>query len=159
MNPMPDLNPKRNQRPLPEILDPREAATRQAIEAKMSYPKSLALLVSDEIARRDQKKFTLRLRRAAFRTEKTLEQFDFDRQPGLNRALIQDLATGSYIREKVPVLIAGQVGTGKSHLAQALGHCAVRQGHDVVFTSQTQLLAQMHAARALGTFERRFQAL
>jgi len=159
MNPMPELNPQLKQLRLSGILESLEARNRQAIEAKMSYTEFLALLVSDEIARRDQKKFTLRLRRAAFRTEKTLEQFDFDRQPGLNRALIQDLATGSYIREKVPVLIAGQVGTGKSHLAQALGHCAVRQGHDVVFTSQTQLLAQMHAARAVGTFERRFQAL
>jgi DNA replication protein DnaC len=159
MNPMPELNPQLKQLRLSGILESLEARNRQAIEAKMSYTEFLALLISDEIARRDQKKFTLRLRRAAFRAEKTLEQFDFDRQPGLNRALIQDLAAGSYIREKVPVLIAGQVGTGKSHLAQALGHCAVRQGHDVVFTSQTQLLTQMHAARAVGTFERRFQAL
>ena len=57
------------------------------------------------------------------------------------------------------VLIAGPCGTGKSHLAQALGHCAVRQGVDVLFSTQTQLLGSLHAARATGTFERRFQSL
>jgi DNA replication protein DnaC len=57
------------------------------------------------------------------------------------------------------VLIAGPCGTGKSHLAQALGHCAVRHGYDVLFCSQTQLLGTLNAARATGTYERRFQAL
>ncbi|MDS4014256.1 MAG: ATP-binding protein [Candidatus Accumulibacter sp.] len=50
--------------------------------------------------------------------------------PNLNRALIDELATGCYIAEKVPVRIAGSCGTGKSHLAEGLGHCAVRQGVD-----------------------------
>ncbi len=55
------------------------------------------------------------------------------------------------------VLIAGPCGTGKSHIAQALGHAAVREGYDVLFTTQTKLLGALHAARATGTFERRFQ--
>jgi DNA replication protein DnaC len=101
----------------------------------------------------------MRLRRAAFRTEKTLDQFDFDRLPSLNRAAIHDLATGRYLDEKVAVLIVGPCGTGKSHLAQALGHCAVRQGRDVLFTTQSQLTASLHAARAVGSYERRFQQL
>lgn len=91
------------------------------------------MLIEDEVARREQKKFALRMRRAAFRTSKTLEQFDFDRLPQLNRALIHDLAGGRYLGEHAPVLIVGPCGTGKSHLAQALGHCAVRQGVDVLF--------------------------
>lgn len=57
------------------------------------------------------------------------------------------------------MLIAGPCGTGKSHLAQALGHCAVRTGHDVLFLTQSQLLGNLHKARAMGTFERRFQTL
>lgn len=65
----------------------------------------------------------------------------FGRLPNLNRSLIHDLATGRFIAEKVAVLIAGPCGTGKSHLAQAIGHIAARQGHDVLFTTQTQLLA------------------
>ena len=116
-------------------------------------------LISDEVARREQRKLNLRLRRANFRSQKTLEQFDFEFNPSINRALIQDLATGQYLRENVAVLIAGPCGTGKSHLAQALGHQAVRQGIDVMFSNQTQLLGTLNAARATGAFERRFQAL
>jgi DNA replication protein DnaC len=80
----------------------------------------LALLVGDEVARREQKKFSARLRRAKFRTTKTIEQFDFDRLPHLNRALVHDLATGRYLQEKAPVLIVEPCGTGKSHLAKHL---------------------------------------
>jgi DNA replication protein DnaC len=106
------------------------------------------------VARREQKKFATRLRRAAFRATKTLEGFEFDRLPSTNRALVHDLATGRYIQEKAPVLIVGPCGTGKSHLAQALGHCAVRQGQDVVFASCAQLLASLNAARAIGNYEK-----
>lgn len=159
MNPMPELAPLLKQLRLSGILDSLEVRNRQAIAEKLAYTDFLALLIQDEVARREQKKLTLRLRRASFRSQKTLEQFDFDFNPGLNRALIQDLATGRYLQEKVSVLIAGPCGTGKSHLAQALGHCAVRQGYDVLFTTQTQLLGSLHAARATASYERRFQAL
>jgi len=71
--------------------------------------------------------------------------FEFERLPSPNPALVHDLATGRYIDERAPVLIVGPCGTGKSHLAQALGHCAVRQGHDVVFASCAQLLASLNA--------------
>lgn len=63
----------------------------------------------------------------------------------------RDLATGRYIDKKVAILIAGPTGTGKPHLAQALGHCAARQGRDVVFVTQTKLLSGLQVARAMGT--------
>ena len=159
MNPIPELTPMLKQLRLSGILDSIEARNRQAIDGKLAYTDFLALLIQDEVARRDQKKLSTRIRRASFRGEKTLEGFEFDRLPGLNRAQVHDLATGRYMAEKVAVLIAGPCGTGKSHLAQALGHCAVRQGVDVLFIGQTQLLGSLHAARAIGTYERRFQQL
>jgi DNA replication protein DnaC len=159
MNPMPELTSTLKQLRLSGFLESLEARNRQAIDTKLAYTEFLALLVADEVARRENKKLGTRMRRAAFRAEKTLTQFDFDRLPELNRALVYDLAAGSYIREKVCVLIAGTVGTGKSHLAQALGHCAVQQGYDVLFASQTQLLASLHAARATGAYERKLQSL
>lgn len=155
MNPIPELNPHLKQLRLSGILDSLETRNRQAIDSKLAYTEFLALLIHDEVARREQKKLATRLRRAAFRGNKTIEQFDFDRLPGLNRALIQDLATGRYLDEKVSVLIAGPCGTGKSHLAQALGHCAVRQGAEVIFTTQSQLVGSLHAARATGVYDRR----
>lgn len=159
MHPMPELTPLLKQLRLSGILDTLEARNREAIDQRLSYVDFLARLVADEVARREQKKFHLRLRRAGFRSTKTLEQFDFAARPGLHTALVQELASCRFVDEHVCVLIVGPCGTGKSHLAQALGHCAVRAGHDVVFTTQTQLLGSLHAARATGTYERRFQAL
>ncbi len=159
MNPMPELAPMLKQLRLSGILDSLEDRNKQALSKKMSYTEFLSLLISDEVARREQKKFSLRLRRAAFRSHKTLDQFDFAFNPNINAPLIQELITGRFIEEKVAVLIVGPCGTGKSHIAQAIGHAAVRQGHDVLFTSQSQLLGNLHAARATDTYERRFQAL
>ncbi len=159
MNPIPALTPHLKQLRLSGILDSLEARNRQAIDAKLAYTEFLALLIEDEVARREQKKFATRLRRAAFRTTKTLDAFEFDRLPQLNRALVHDLATGRYIEERAPVLIVGPCGTGKSHLAQALGHAAVRQGVDVAFASCAQLTASLNAARAIGAYERKIAAL
>jgi DNA replication protein DnaC len=159
MNPMNALTPALKQLRLSGILDSLDARNRQAIDGKLAYTEFLALLIQDEVARREQKKFSSRLRRASFRAQKTLDAFDFDRLPGVNRSLIGDLATGRYLDEKAPVLIVGPCGTGKSHLAQALGHCALRQGRDVLFTSQSQLTASLHAARAIGSYERKLLQL
>jgi DNA replication protein DnaC len=159
MNPMPELAPMLKQLRLSGILDSLETRNKQAIGKKMSYTEFLSLLISDEVARREQKKFSLRLRRAAFRSHKTLDQFDFSFNPKINSALIQELITGRFVEEKVAVLIVGPCGTGKSHIAQAIGHAAIRQGHDVLFASQSRLLGNLHAARATDNFDRRFQAL
>ncbi len=159
LNPAPELAPALKQLRLSGILDSLEARNREAIQAKLAYTEFLALLISDEVARREQKKFSSRLRRAQFRTTKTLDQFDFERLPSLNRALVHDLATGRYLHEKAPVLIVGPCGTGKSHLAQALGHCAVRQGVDVVFTTCAALTQSLNAARAMGSYDRKLASL
>ena len=107
MNPATELAPQLKQLHLSGILDSLDARNRQAIDAKLAYTEFLALLIQDEVARREQKKFATRLRRAAFRATKTLEGFEFDRLPSTNRALVHDLATGRYIHEKAPVLIVG----------------------------------------------------
>lgn len=158
-NPIPELTPQLKSLRLSGILDSLEARNRQAIEGKLAYTEFLAMLISDEVARRESKKFAMRLRRAQFRRTKTLEQFDFERLPKLNRALVHDQATGRYLHEKAPVLIVGPSGIGKSHLAQALGHCALRQGVDVVFSTCTALTQSLNAARATGTYERKLATL
>ena len=159
MHPMPELSSLLKQLRLSGILDSLEARNREAIDRKLAFTEFLSLLLHDELARRDQKKLDLRMRRANFRNQKTLEGFDFDRLPGLNRAAVHDLATCRFIEEKVAVIIAGPCGTGKSHLAQALGHAAARQGYDVLFITQTQLMNSLRTAQAMGTYERRFNYL
>jgi DNA replication protein DnaC len=159
MNPMPELSPLLKKLRLSGVLHTLEARNREALDKKLPYTDFLALLIGDEVARRDQTKFDRRVRRAGFRSSKTLEDFDFDFNPHINRTLVHDLATCRFLEERSSVLIAGPCGTGKSHLAQALGHCAVRAGYDVIFTTQSSLLGSLQAARATGTFDRRFQTL
>lgn len=159
ISPIPELTPLLKQLRLSGMTESLPNRNREAIEHQLSYPEFLALLVQDEVARREQKKYAMRIRRAGFRINKTLESFDLDFNPKLNRAQLKELASCSFIEEKVAVLIAGPCGTGKSHLAQALGHCAVQKGHDVFYHTQAKLLGYLHAARATDTYQRRLQAL
>lgn len=159
VSPLPELTPVLKQLRLSGLLDSLDTRNREAIQGKLTYPEFLALLIHDEAERRDRKKYAMRLRRAGFRGDKTLEGFDFDFNPSIDQRLIHELTQCRFIEEKVSVLIAGPYGTGKSHIAQAIGHCAVRKGYDVMFTTQSTLLAQINAARATGAIERKFQTL
>ncbi len=159
LNPIPELTPLLKQLRLSGMTETLATRNREAIEHQLSHPEFLALLVQDEVARRDQKKYAMRVRRAGFRSNKTLESFDLGFNPHINQALIKEMASCGFIEERVAVLIAGPCGTGKSHLAQALGYCAVEKGYDVLCYTQTKLLGHLHAARATNTYERRFQVL
>ena len=158
-NPMPELAALLKQLRLSGLLESLAQRNREAIESKLAYTEFLALVIQDEVARRDQKKFASRVRRAGFRGEKTLEGFDFSKHPQLNQELIRDLATCRFIEEKVALLIAGPCGTGKSHIAQALAHCALTQLHYVLHTPHTTLLGTSHSARPLHPSEPLFQPL
>jgi DNA replication protein DnaC len=159
MNPIPQLEPMLKQLRLSGILDSLPVRNQQAIESKLAYTDFLALLIQDEVARRDQRQFGQRLRKAQVSGDKTLERFDYSHSPSVNHAMIADLATCRFVSEHAPVQIAGPTGTGKSHLVQALCHCALRAGHDVLFITHNKLLAQLHAARATNTYERKLQQL
>ena len=159
MNPMPELSPMLSQLRLSGIMDSLEVRNRQAVEDKLTYTEFLALLLQDETARRTNKKLTQRLRKAGFQANKTMEAFDFTFNLSVDKKLIMDLATGLFMREKVSVLIAGPCGTGKSHIAQAIGHCAVRIDKDVIFTTQSKMLGQLHAAKATNMYDRRLKTL
>lgn len=139
------------------ILDSLEVRTQQAIAEQWSYAEFLTRLVQDEVERRNHKQLDLRLRRGAINTTKTLETFDFSFNPSINRQQIYDLATCAFVRQRRNVLICGQTGVGKSHLAQALAHEAARQGFDILCTTAHQLLAHIHAGRADGSADQRLQ--
>lgn len=149
------LLPKLKQLRLSGILDTLETRNRQAIDDKWSYVEFLERLLEDESERRAQKQLELRLRRSALNTTKTLETYDFTFNPAINRALVMQLATGEYIRDKRNVLICGPTGTGKTHLAQALGHEACRQGLSVLFINTHKMLQHLGGGRADHSFERR----
>lgn len=159
MNPMPQLVPTLRQLRLSGVMDSLEIRTKQAVNEQLSHMDFLAMLLQDEVARRDQKKLAMRIRRGNFRPDKTLETFDFTFNPTINRSQIQDLATCRFIDERVPVVIVGPCGTGKSHIAQALANHAARQGYDVLFTNQSRLLGLLQEARATNTYDRKMAIL
>jgi len=151
----PQLVPKLKALRLSGILETLDVRNRQAIEEKLSFVEFLQRLLEDEVERRAQKQLALRLRRAAFAMEKTLEGFDWSFNPNINRQQLFDLATGQWIERKETCLLVGPAGVGKSHLAQALGHEACRRGYDVLFTPVGKMMAHLGGGRADGTYDRR----
>ncbi len=149
------LTPLLKQLRLSGILATLEARHRQALDGQWSYVDFLERLLQDEVERRAQKQLALRLRRSSLNTTKTLEGDDFGFNPTLNRQQVLHLAAGDYIRRRRNLLICGPTGVGKSHLAQALAHEAVRQGHEVLFVNTHKMLQHLHGGRADGTWERR----
>jgi DNA replication protein DnaC len=151
------LEPHLRRLRLSGILETLDVRTQQAIAEQWGCAEFLALLIQDEAERREHKRLELRLRRGQVNTTKTLEAFDFGFNPGINRQQVFDLATCGFIRQKRNVLLCGQTGTGKTHLAQALAHAAARQGFEVLYTTADALLRHLHAGRADGSTDKRLQ--
>jgi DNA replication protein DnaC len=91
--------------------------------------------VQDELAVRADRLLARRLKAAAFRDLKTLEDFDWQFNPSIKRKAIFDLATCRFVHEGRDVLLLGPPGTGKSHLAQAIGYHAIKAGLGVLYRS------------------------
>ena len=158
-HPMPEITTLLRQLRLSHIAEHLPQRNRDAIAKKMAYPEFLALLLQDEMLGRDNNKFKARIKRACIRGDKTLESFDFSFNPKINQGQIQELASCRFIEEKSPVLIVGPTGTGKSHIAQAIAHCAIRQNIDVLWLSQAKLFSELQAARAAGRYDKKFAEL
>jgi len=136
------------------FLQSLDLRLQQAQSASLGYVEFLQLLVQDEVERREAKKLNLRLTRASFEEEKTLEGFDFSFNPKLNAKLIRDLGNCVFIEKKEHVLLYGSAGVGKSHIAQALGHQACRSGYEVLFTKAVKLFRFLLASRADHSWEK-----
>ncbi len=128
-----------------------ETRLHQAQTEPMAPIDLLATLVSDELRRRTDRLLDRRRKLAAFRDpNKTLDNFDFTFNPKLNRSLVFDLATGAFIERREDALFLGPGGTGKSHLAQAIGQAAILQGHKVLFRETHILLEEVAEATLNG---------
>jgi DNA replication protein DnaC len=128
-----------------------ETRLRQAQAEPMAPIDLLATLVSDELTRRSDRLLERRRKLAAFRDpNKTLDNFDFTFNPKLNRSTVFDLATGAFIDRHEDALFLGPGGTGKSHLAQAIGQAAILQGHKVRYRQTHILLEEVGEATLEG---------
>jgi DNA replication protein DnaC len=121
-----------------------EARLRQAQIDRMAPLDLVATLVTDELVRRQDRLLDRRRTHARFRDPgKTLDTFDFDFNKKLDRARLFELATGRFIAAHDDALFLGPPGTGKSHLAQAIGHAAIQQGYRVRYTEAHGLLDEL----------------
>ena len=129
-----------------------ETRLRQAQTEKLAPIDLVSQLVSDELLRRQDRLFARRLKLARFRDpDRSLDSFDFDFNRKMNRAFVYDLATSRFVGQREDVLLLGPPGTGKSHLAQAIGRAAILQGYRVVYREAHALIEDIADATLDGT--------
>jgi DNA replication protein DnaC len=102
---------------------------------RLAHVEFLELVLQDELAVRRERQVERRIKAAAFREAKTLEDFDWDFNRSVKRKQVFDLAAGQFVRQKRDVLLVGPPGVGKSHLAQAIGLAVVKAGGAVLYRS------------------------
>jgi len=134
------------------MADVLETRLRQAQTDKLAPIDLVSMLVSDELLRRQDRLFTRRIKLAGFRDpERSFDRFDFDFNKKMNRALVYELATARFVTQHEDALFLGPPGTGKSHLAQAIGRAAIQQGHRVIYREAHVLIEELADATLDGT--------
>jgi DNA replication protein DnaC len=117
------------------LLGSLEVRLQEAMASRLSHVEFLELIVQDELSVRNDRAIERRTRAAAFREQKTLEQFDWDFNPAIRRQPIYELAAGEFVRRHTDALFSGPPGTGKSHCCQGIGVALIRAGYSVYYRS------------------------
>lgn len=158
MKPHP-LMPKLKELRLGGMAETLEDRARQAQEKNLSPTEFLALMLDDEIDRRERGRMTRSLREGRIDETKTLARFDFSAAPRAPKSLLGELALCRWIERGENLLLAGPTGTGKTHLAMALAFEAVRRGRKVFCQPAGALAAKLNGSRADGTHSRLYSRL
>jgi DNA replication protein DnaC len=133
---------------LPAMLTHYQEMARQAEQGSQTYEGYLLALSELETHQREENAYKRRVSQARFPLLKTLDRYDFSAIPTLNKAAVLHLAQGEYIGKKENLLLMGNSGTGKTHLATALGLTACQQGKNVRFFTAAGLINQLTEAQA-----------
>ncbi len=133
----------------PRITDAATRLADQARDAGWSFEDYLAAVLEREVSARNASGAELRIKAAGFPSRKTLEDFDWDAQP-TSRPQVAALASGGFLTEARNVVLLGPPGTGKTHLATALGIVAARHGHRVLFATATDWVTHLTDAHRAG---------
>jgi len=132
---------------LPTMHRECEKAAAQCAKENVDHLGFLLQLCEQELIDREKRASERRLKAAKFPNYKTLDDFKFESQPSINRVLVSELMRGQYIDKRESVILIGQPGTGKTHLATALGVAACGLGKKVRFYRVTELITQLMEAR------------
>ncbi len=133
---------------LPAMLNHYQEMARQAEQGSQTFEGYLLALSELETHQREENAYKRRVSQARFPLLKTLDRFDFSAIPTLNKAGVLHLAQGEYIGKRENLLLMGNSGTGKTHLATALGLTACQQGKNVRFFTAAGLINQLTEAQA-----------
>jgi len=157
---IPELERALRQLRLGGIAAVLETRLHQAQAEPMAPIDLISCLVSDELTRRSDRLLERRRKQAGFRDpHKTLDNFDFTFNPKMNRSLVFDLATCRFVGQRDDALFLGPGGTGKSHLAQAIGQSAILQGYRVLYRETHVLLDELAEAVVAGKRRQYVEAL
>jgi DNA replication protein DnaC len=126
---------------------------------ELSFDERLGLLVDRELTARDNRRLTSRLRRARLKHQAALEDIDYRQPRGLDRSLIQALASCRWVKEHLNILITGPTGVGKTWLACALAHKACREGHTALYLRLPRLLQELAIAKGDGRYPKLLSTL
>ncbi|MGA5375850.1 IS21-like element helper ATPase IstB [Streptomyces griseoincarnatus] len=135
---------------LPHLAETINEYSRRADEGKMGYLDFLDLVLSEELAVRDDRRFRQGLRLSRLPHHKTLDEYDFSFQPDLEPRKVKDLATLSFVDGKANAALLGPPGVGKTHIAVALAVAACRAGYSIYFTSLDDMVRNLKAAETAG---------
>lgn len=129
-------------------LEHLDQVCQQAAAGQWSYSHFLGYLMEGELAERHRRTVKLNFQFAKFPYEKRLSEFNFDAQPGIDRRLIDELATGRFLYEGRNIVLQGPPGVGKTHLALALGAVTCELGHRAYFTTAIDMVRRLVKAMA-----------
>ena len=132
---------------LPTFLREYDRQARLCAAEGVDYPRYLLRLAEQELIDRDRRMVDRRIKAAKFPAVKTLDSFDFEALPSLNKALVMELARSEYVERRDNIIALGNSGTGKSHVAIGLGLAACQRGLSVGFTAAAALVHEMLEAR------------
>jgi DNA replication protein DnaC len=157
---IPELQRALRQLRLGGVAQVLEMRLHQAQAEPMAPIDLISCLISDELTRRADRLLERRRKQAGFRDpQRTLDNFDFTFNPKMNRSLVFDLATGGFIAKHEDALFLGPGGTGKSHLAHAIGQSVILQGYRVLYRETHVLLDDLADAVANGTRRQYMESL
>jgi DNA replication protein DnaC len=132
---------------LPTFLREYDKVARQCADERVDYPRYLLRMTELELVDRERRATERRIHQARFPVVKSLDSFQFLAIPSLNKTLVLELARCEFLQRRENVLLLGNSGTGKTHLALALGLAACQRGHRVRFTTAAALVHELMEAR------------